>query len=113
MFQYCFRPQAHTAQKSLEAGIKADGAASEAERRAIVKEFGVTGVSPFFRLHMLCNFDPVHDMVVDTMHAICLKLVRTELDHHLLDLVETKNAAYLVEVQRAGACWTETILLVL
>jgi len=44
-------------------------------------------VSSCFRLHSLCGLDPVQDMFVDAMHAICLNLIRTELEYHvLLDL---------------------------
>ena len=53
-------------------GRRVDAASSTAERRRIAKETGVTGESIFFRLHDLCGFDPIQDLVIDAMHAIAL-----------------------------------------
>lgn len=84
LLRYRFRPELRTVQRSLECAMKVDSASSAAERKSLVREFGVTGVSSFYRLYTLCGFDPVHDMVVDTMHALCLNLIRSELEHRLL-----------------------------
>lgn len=93
LYRYRFRPQLRTAQNNLESGIQVDNASSQAERTALVKQSGVTGVSPFYRLRVLCGFDPVQDMVVDSMHAISLNLIRTELDHLLADLGANKGVS--------------------
>lgn len=61
-----------------------DGAATETERKRLARECGVTGETVLYRLHDLCGFDTVKDMVIDAMHAVSLNLLRSELEKHLL-----------------------------
>jgi len=68
-----------------------------------VKEHGVTGVSLFYCLYDLCGFSPVQDLVVDSMHAIGLNLVQTELEYHLLlDLGSNKSCHISERSPQAG-----------
>ena len=65
-----------------EKGRHVDEAPSTAERRR-QKEAGVMGECIFYCLFDLCGFDPLKNMVIDTMHAVILSLVRSELEDHL------------------------------
>ena len=91
-YRFRFRCPLRTANDNREKGRHVDQAPSTAERRRRQKEAGVTGECIFYRLHDLCGFDPVKDMVIDAMHAVILNLVRSELEGHLLtDLGENKS----------------------
>ena len=74
--------------RSLETNRKygkdADQAATTTQRKALVRETGVTGESILYRLHDLCGFNPIKDSVIDAMHAVVLNLIRTEIEKHLL-----------------------------
>ena len=57
--------------------------ATTTQRKALVRETGVTGESILYRLHRLCGFNPIKDSVIDAMHVVVLNLVRTEIEKHL------------------------------
>ena len=84
-------------------GLKWDVASSDSKRKCLVKEHGVTGVSLFYRLYDLYGFSQVQDLVVDSMHAIGLNLVQTELEYHLLlDLGSNKSCHISERSPQAG-----------
>lgn len=87
-FQYRFRLPAcpRTAQSNRPLAKEVDSAATEAERKRLAKQAGLTGETLLYQLHDLCGFDPVRDLVVDVMHALVLNLIRSELENHLIDL---------------------------
>ena len=61
-----------------------DNACTQAQRKRLTREYGVTGESILYRLYDLCGFDPIKDMVIDAMHAVSLNLLRSEMEKHLL-----------------------------
>ena len=90
-YRFYFRCPLRTAESNREKGRHVDEAPSTAERRR-QKEAGVTGECIFYRLLDLCGFDPLKDMVIDTMHTVILNLVQSELEDHLLsDLGANKS----------------------
>ena len=75
LHRYRFPPPLRSIEDSRAHGVEVDVASSDSQRKCLVKEHGVTGVSLFYRLYDLCGFSPVQDLVVDSMHAIGLNLV--------------------------------------
>ena len=82
--RYRFPAPARSAESNRQYGQSVDSATSSAEKQRRVKETGVTGETIFYRFYDLCGFDPIHDLVIDVMHALLLNLVRSEMEHHLL-----------------------------
>ena len=72
-------PPVHTLPVKTIYGQEADAAATDTERRALTRSYGVTGESVFYRFFDLCGFDPVNDLVIDVMHSLCLNLIRLQL----------------------------------
>ena len=81
--------------ESHSLAIRVDEAPSESARTDLSKDSGINGLSPFYRLHDLCGFYPVRDMVVDSMQAIALNLIRTELEKRLLPDLQS-NSEYSI-----------------
>ena len=80
LHQYRFPPLLHSVEESRAHGVEVDVASSDFQRKNVVMEHSVTCVSLFYCLYDLCGFSPVQDLVINSMHAIGLNLVRTELD---------------------------------
>ena len=68
----------HIETESLKRGKEVDNAATASQKAALCKEYGITGVSIFYKWYNLCKFDPVKDLVID-MHVV-LNLARNELE---------------------------------
>eukprot|EP00731_Ephydatia_muelleri_P006898 Em0003g1146a len=83
-YRYRYPVESRTAVSNRRYGLQVDAATSEAERKRMSKETGVTGECIFYRLYDLCGFDPVNDLIIDAMHAMILNMVKTELEVHLL-----------------------------
>ena len=81
--RYASPARARSAITNRSHGKAVDNAASDARRKNLVKESGITGESIFYRLFDLCGFDPVYDQVIDAMHAVGINLIRTELNNML------------------------------
>ena len=91
-YRFRFRCPLRTTESNQEKGRHVDEAPSTVERRRRQKEAGVTGECIFYCLLDLCGFDPLKDMVIDTMHAVILNLVQSKLEDHLLsDLGANKS----------------------
>ena len=84
LFRYHNPPSPRTARQNRIYGQEADAAATDTERRALTRSYGITGESIFYRFFDLCGFDPINDLVIDVMHSLCLNLIRSELEKHLL-----------------------------
>ena len=80
LFRYHHPFEKRTVERNKAFGQRADAAATVTERKAVTKETGVTGLSVFYRLHDLCGFDPIKDLVIDAMHALTLNLIRSEIE---------------------------------
>lgn len=85
-YRYKHPPPPRNASSNRQYGIEADHASSNAQRKELVKENGVTGESLIYRLYDLCGFDPVYDVVIDVMHAIELNLDKSEMELMLREL---------------------------
>ncbi len=83
-YRYRFPASPRTACSNRTLGREVDSAATEAERKRLSKQHGVTGESILFQLYDLCQFDPLLDLVVDVIHSVVLNLIRSELENHLL-----------------------------
>ena len=76
--RYFSPAEKHDAEENRHFGKHVDNVGSVAESRRS-KETGVTGVTIFFRLCDMYGFDPVKDLVINTMHAVVLNLLCREL----------------------------------
>ena len=77
--RYYHRTEEQTAERSLKRAMEIENAITKSSRAELCKEYGITGVSAFYRWYTLCRFDPVRDFVIDTMHVV-LNLARNELE---------------------------------
>ena len=84
LFRYHHPFEKRTVERNKAFGQQADAAATVTERKAVTKETGVTGLSVFYRLHNLCGFDPIKDLVIDAIHALTLNWIRSKIEKHLL-----------------------------
>ena len=93
--------ESRTAASNHQYGVQVDTATSDAERKRLSKESGVTGECIFYRLYDLYGFNPLLDLTIDTMHTIVLNMIKTELEAHLLaDL--GPNADLPIEERKAS-----------
>ncbi len=79
-YRYIDPPPPRNAATNRCYGKEADSAPSNAQRKQLIKQNGVTGESLFYHLYGLCGFDPICYLVIDVMHAIELNLIKSEAE---------------------------------